>query len=479
MRSLEEMDPIAAAIAPPQNESSEERHIRIQRERAAKKVSDDIDDQLSRERQQAKRQAKPVKILLLGQSESGKSTTLKNFQLMCEPKAFRAERASWRAIIHLNVIRSFRVILDALARASGAQDVPPSPHSSYSSQMSIRPDTELLALRNRLLPLLQIEDALARRLGAPETRTSLDVPPSPSSSRMMAPRRRAGKEVAVNSTGAWKRAFMRETEERESFDTEHAIDWDDPDDPGALLHARAEDMQRLWAHPAIRTMLDHQGIRLEESPGFFLDVLDVVTAPRYVPTDDHILRARLKTLGVSEHRMRLTEPNGSITREFHIFDVGGTRSMVTKWVPYFMDMDAIIFLAPISAFDQVLLEDPKINRLADSLELWTAITSNKLLEKTNLILFLNKVDIMQAKLASGIRLCDHFSAYGRRPNDFDSASRYLRKQFGAILKHSSPSPRILYCHLTNVIDTKSTTFVLAGIKDMLMRFHLKESHLIL
>jgi hypothetical protein len=33
------------------------------------------------------------------------------------------------------------------------------------------------------------------------------------------------------------------------------------------------------------------------------------------------------------------------------------------WVPYMDDVDAIIFLAPISCFDQVLAEDPKVNRL--------------------------------------------------------------------------------------------------------------------
>ena len=33
------------------------------------------------------------------------------------------------------------------------------------------------------------------------------------------------------------------------------------------------------------------------------------------------------------------------------------------WVPFFDDMNAIIFLAPISCFDQVLEEDPTVNRL--------------------------------------------------------------------------------------------------------------------
>jgi hypothetical protein len=97
-----------------------------------------------------------------------------------------------------------------------------------------------------------------------------------------------------------------------------------------------------------------------------------------------------------------------------------------SWIPYFDDgscalacvrlaadtlaATAIIFLAPISAFDQVrpvlpppacivlsarrpqfLEEDTRVNRIDDSLQLWTAICTNKLLAKAALILLLNKV----------------------------------------------------------------------------------------
>ena len=37
--------------------------------------------------------------------------------------------------------------------------------------------------------------------------------------------------------------------------------------------------------------------------------------------------------------------------------------MAAAWIPFFDDMDAIIFLAPLSPFDQVLEEDPSVGRL--------------------------------------------------------------------------------------------------------------------
>lgn len=63
-----------------------------------------------------------------------------------------------------------------------------------------------------------------------------------------------------------------------------------------------------------------------------------------------------------------------------------------------------------------------VNTQEDSVNLWTTIVSNKLLSKTTLILFLNKIDILEAKLVSGIKLVDYVVSYGKRPNDFQHAS---------------------------------------------------------
>jgi guanine nucleotide-binding protein alpha-1 subunit len=70
-------DPLTAALQPPPDETLQQREKRLQAECAAKKVSDGIDDMLRNERNEKKRAKNEVKVLLLGQSESGKSTTLK------------------------------------------------------------------------------------------------------------------------------------------------------------------------------------------------------------------------------------------------------------------------------------------------------------------------------------------------------------------------------------------------------------------
>lgn len=117
------------------------------------------------------------------------------------------------------------------------------------------------------------------------------------------------------------------------------------------------------------------------------------------------------------------------------------------------------------------------------MNLWTTIVSNKLLAGTNIILFLNKTDIMRSKLVSHFEhsIASCLTAACRNPesnslttstptgNDQTTLrapqtvrclsfpaqlathrSQDLRKKFGGLFKEHSPSPRVFYCHLTTV-----------------------------
>ncbi|KAG2152665.1 guanine nucleotide binding protein, alpha subunit [Suillus bovinus] len=469
---VSEDDPLTQAIAPPPYETPAERDERLAAEQEAKRVSDAIDEELTKQRISEKKGPKAIKILLLGALIPFNSSTHPNhFQLMNSPKAFRSERASWRAVIQLNVVQSIHAILDLMSRAhSSAHHT--APNTSLREYPPLSP--EHLKLKMRLAPLLQVEATLINKL-LPNGHAQLSKLANPAQSLALQ------QEISVNSSAGWKNTFNRLIG-RNSCDSADLIDWSDPDDPGVVLNACAEDMKRLWTDPTIRKMMEIEKMRPEEMAGFFLDALDRVTSPRYVPTDDDVLRARLKTLGVSEHRFTMkTGPMGApMNHDWRVFDVGGQRSLRAAWVPYFDDMNAIIFLAPISCFDQVLQEDPSVNRLADSFLLWKAIVSNPLLKKTELILFLNKCDILRAKLASGIRLADYIVSYGSRPNDFESASQcksHLKKKFAGLLKEHSPE-RLYYFHLTSVTDTKSTAYILENVQDVLVRDNLRRSALV-
>lgn len=87
-------------------------------------------------------------------------------------------------------------------------------------------------------------------------------------------------------------------------------------------------------------------------------------------------------------------------------------------------VQAIIFLAPLT-FNLTLEEDPSVNRIEDSIIIWKAICSNRILERTTIILFLNKMDVLETALGSGLQVKQYVSSYGNLPNDVPSVAKCM------------------------------------------------------
>jgi len=136
------------------------------------------------------------------------------------------------------------------------------------------------------------------------------------------------------------------------------------------------------------------------------------------------------------------------------------------------------YFAPISGFDQALAEDRSVNRLEDSVLIWKSVCSNKLLANVELVLFLNKCDLLDAKLKSGIRLSKYVRSFGDRSNDLDTVTKYFRGKFSAILREHSPNPRKFYGFSTSVTDTSTTAGILAIVRDLVIREHLRKTRLL-
>ncbi|KAI9459695.1 guanine nucleotide binding protein, alpha subunit [Lactarius psammicola] len=471
-------DPFEAFLRPPPDETPAQREMRILAEQQAKQVSDAIDEQLRVERVELKRNRPDVKILLLGQSESGKSTTLKQFQLLHTPAAFQAERIAWRTVIYLNLVRSVRRILDTIS-AEREEEILDSTsiisnRRTSTSSGPTDPEIHRIAAEKHaeysaiLAPVLELEGRLIHRLREDDDDDEATRLGDGSTPGWSTPRG----EYAVRTTSNWKRAF---TLKRSSKRVPTPVSWlEDPSDPVHVLDRCRDSMVRLWGDEWVRRRLVERRVRLQESSGFYLDQIERITGKDYSPTDEDVLKARLKTVGVVEHSFTISMGSMRGNTSWMIYDVGGARNQRHAWAPFFQDVNTIIFLAPISAFDQVLTEDPRVNRLEDSLLLWRAVVSNKLLDKVPIVLFLNKCDLLREKLEAGVRLKSHLVTYGDRPNDYESVSKYIRNKFGQLHNQNSPNrERELFIHYTSVVDKEKTAQIIASVREAILRLNLK------
>ncbi|XP_066943756.1 guanine nucleotide-binding protein G(o) subunit alpha isoform X5 [Macrobrachium rosenbergii] len=222
-------------------------------------------------------------------------------------------------------------------------------------------------------------------------------------------------------------------------------------------------MKRLWADTGVQECFGRSNeYQLNDSAKYFLDDLDRLGAKEYQPTEQDILRTRVKTTGIVEVHFSFKNLN------FKLFDVGGQRSERKKWIHCFEDVTAIIFCVAMSEYDQVLHEDETTNRMQESLKLFDSICNNKWFGDTSIILFLNKKDLFEEKIKrSPLTIC--FSEY-TGSMEYNEASAYIQAQFEA--KNKSTNKEI-YCHMTCATDTTNIQFVFDAVTDVIIATNLR------
>ena len=218
-------------------------------------------------------------------------------------------------------------------------------------------------------------------------------------------------------------------------------------------------LKGLWADSGIKQCFARsREYQLNDSAGYFLDALDRLCDPSYIPTEQDVLRSRVITTGIIETKFEYK------SLYFTLIDVGGQRSERRKWIHCFQDVTAIIFCVSMSVYDQVLAEDEEVNRMRESLALFEPICNYPFFKKTSMILFLNKKDLFEEKITkSPLSIC--FPDYTGE-NEYKPASQFIREQFEKQNKHSES--KAIYTHFTCATDTTNVRFVFDAVCDVLL-----------
>jgi len=146
-------------------------------------------------------------------------------------------------------------------------------------------------------------------------------------------------------------------------------------------------------------------------------------------------------------------------------DVGGATRQRRVWAEYFEDVQTIMFLAPVSTFDQKMEEDRKKYRLEDTFALWNELCNNKLLKGKQIILFMNKVDVLAKKLQEGLVFQHHIKSY-TGPNTVAGICSYLQSKFK---KEFKGRPEKLKTFTTSIIDQVDTRKIFVEVRESIMR----------
>lgn len=156
----------------------------------------------------------------------------------------------------------------------------------------------------------------------------------------------------------------------------------------------AEAIRFLWIDVGFKEgfdLLRRESYILDSAPYFFENV-DRYSQPGYLPSTTDILKARIKTTGITTETFQ--RKGFSIV----MIDVGGQRSERKKWYANFEGVSAIIFCASLADYDQFLNEESTESRLVESIQLFRYIINNQYFMQSSVILLLNKLDIFEQKL---------------------------------------------------------------------------------
>ncbi|KAL7714640.1 G protein alpha subunit [Entamoeba marina] len=183
-----------------------------------------------------------------------------------------------------------------------------------------------------------------------------------------------------------------------------------------------DDVEALWAdNGIIATYEESSKFQLPDCAKYLFENVRRISTDDYVPTEEDLIHNRTKTTGIHEYDFVAKDI------PFHLIDVGGQRSERKKWVSFFSDVDCAIFVTSLAEYDMKLYEDGNTSRLTESIAVFKDIMTNEFLSNAVKLIFLNKMDLFEEKLAK-VPLSSVFSDYSGGDNAVIGA-QYIQQLF--------------------------------------------------
>lgn len=238
------------------------------------------------------------------------------------------------------------------------------------------------------------------------------------------------------------------------------------------------DLRLLYKNQTFQKTLEHSHIyQLDDTWIEFMNKLSGYPSkwggPNWVPNNEDILLTRTVTTGFNNIEVLMDK------KLFRLIDVGGQRTERNKWMKIFRNIDAIIFVASLSEYNQSLYEDHTVNRLVESLDLFRNYSGKPEFKDSSFMLFFNKFDLLQKKYYdNGVPLVkpELESDIPEPPTREEEKDRKCEKALAwfniLYFSQSRRKSSEIYPHITTAIDGSNIRFVLQSCIDFILRRHL-------
>jgi hypothetical protein len=399
--------------------------------------NDEIDAALAK----ARKDANIVKVLLLGSGESGKSTVLKQMRLLHGDGFTSFERKQYTIVIWCDTVQSMRILIQqakALGITLDCDDVQ-SPLHRYKNVLLNTDEWDVL------------RSEVSAESRAFLSKYNVDIDQRPKKARQPSP------------DDPYNLDYIDDLTEADLEEVENPV-------ASSLRPSReevAEAIHELWTNDSgiLNVYSKANLFQLEVNAKHYFEHVFDYSDPKYEATDTDILVGRIKTTGIFQMVFNV---NGTPLK---MFDVGGQRSERKKWIHAFDNVTAVLFVAAVSEYDEVLFEDEDVNRITESLELFDQICNSRWFRNTPMILFLNKIDILERKLKKS-PITDYYPEYSDDPLNADKVCDFLEAKY---MSRNRVATRPVYVRRTCATDTKSMAFVMSAATDMVFQRNLNWS----
>jgi len=220
------------------------------------------------------------------------------------------------------------------------------------------------------------------------------------------------------------------------------------------------DLKKLWEDPAIQSLVKNHREQVNAPHiSYFWEHVDRILEDDYKPTEEDILRVRVRTAGAYS-TIIYVKPE-----YFEFFDVGGQKPERSKWERVLSShkFSCILFFVACDEWD-VRDEEREFEctKLEMSRIVFREISENQTIDKkAPIFLFLNRSDLFNARIKSDIGFESFKTTFPEYSGgqDPDEAMKFLHSKFMADIKRDH-----IEHYVTNALDKNSMCPVFEAVK---------------